>query len=262
MKRAEEARRRERQQRYEDRLAREYGSDELPGVLQRAADHRVRERKLQQAAIQEAQKKGKPSPLATEPQWNSLGPTVRTHRLPQVTSDDSGLIPSIAVDPNDPKIIFIASAGGGVWRTTDGGANWRLVTADIPALQFGAVAIAPSDSKRIYAGTGCADASSFRLGAARSLTGYPLRIGFGLIVSTDGGETWTPLGRDNRPADYFWDMLVDPQNPDIVLVAGDRGVQRSTDGGKTFTAVLHSGFDLEVDGWRGHLGREDQGIAR
>lgn len=240
VKASEERQREEKQRRYEDRLSREYGDENLPGLVERAATTRVRERQREGALVREALKKGLPSPLNTEPLWNFLGPTVRTHRLPSVPLDDSGLVASIAVDPVDPKILFVASAGGGVWRTTDGGAKWDLVTSDIPALQFGAVAIAPSDSKRVYAGTGCADASSFRLGAARSVGGYPLRIGFGMIVSTDGGTTWTSLGRDNRPADYFWDILVDPQNPDIVLVAGDRGVQRSTDGGKTFTAVLRS----------------------
>ncbi len=232
-KREEEEAREKRQGRFEETMDRLYGRH-LPGLLDRATRTRIREH---QAFTQEMRRRKELGLNTTEPAWTFLGPSVRTHRT--LPSDDSGLAADMAVSPTDPKTLFVASGGGGVWRSTDGGSTWKLVTADIPVLQFGAVAVAPSDAQRVYAGAGCADNSTFALGNARS-TGYPLKVGFGMIRSTDGGETWTQLPRENRPADFFWQILVDPQNPDILLVAGDRGVQRSTDGGTTWTAVLRS----------------------
>ncbi len=230
---AEEQARVDRQYRFEESLARQYGTRDLRDLLKRAAETRVREIERDRELRKYRRDRGL-SPQAG-PTWSTLGPTSRIHRLSSVTSDDNGLVASIAINPNDRNNIFIGSAGGGVWRTRDGGTTWSLVTGNVGILQIGAVALAPSQPTRVYAGTGCADASSFRLGNARS-TGYPLKLGVGVLISNDGGDTWR-VSRTS-PADYFWQILVDPTNPDILLVAGDRGVQRSTDGGDTWSAVL------------------------
>ncbi|MEO6326506.1 MAG: hypothetical protein ABIQ65_17920, partial [Thermoanaerobaculia bacterium] len=225
--------RRSAQEKYEEGLAKRYGTRDLSELFSRAARSRLAEVEREETARGGRGGLGV-GPLAA-PVWSTLGPTVRTHRLPSVQSDDSGLVSGVAVNPSDRNVIFIASAGGGVWRTKDAGTTWSLVTADVGILQMGAVAIAPSQPNRVYAGTGCADASSFRLGNARS-AGYPLRVGVGILISNDGGDTWR-VGTSS-PASYFWQILVDPQSPDTLLAAGDRGVQRSTDGGDSWAPVL------------------------
>src|SRR5262249_11817509 len=71
----------------------------------------------------------------------------------------SGRITAVAADPTDPNTIYIAAAGGGVWKTTDGGTDWTPLTDAQPTLFMGAIAVAPSDPNTIYAGTGEADNS-------------------------------------------------------------------------------------------------------
>ena len=101
---------------------------------------------------------------------------------------------------------------------------------------MGAVAVAPSDPKRVYAGTGCADASSYILGVPR--WSYSVKVGVGVLISADGGDTWRIS--KTSPAGMFWDLLVAPDDPNVLLAATDQGIQRSVDGGDTWTAVLQS----------------------
>lgn len=237
---SDEVARRVRRLAASDRRALEmYGTSDLTDVTLRAARHREREiasertRDLFREVVEGVE------PLAA-PAFTFLGPSFRAHRLPGVEGNDNGLVSGIAVSPTDPKVIFVSSSGGGVWRSTDGGGTWRIVTENVGVLQVGAVAIAPSDPKRVYAGTAAADSTTFILGTGTST--YALKNGVGILGSTDGGDTWRVLtpSRDASPADYVWQILVDAQNPDVLLVAGDKGLRRSTDGGQTFTPVLAS----------------------
>ena len=212
-------------------LSDRFGGSDLSDLHRRAALHRADEMKAERAAA------GKGKQLLAAPAWTSLGPTVRSNRLPDVLSDDSGLVAHIALHPTDPKVIFVATAGGGVWRTTDGGATWKLVTDALgTGFQVGAVAVAPSDPKRVYAGTGCADASSFILGVPR--WNYSVKVGIGVLISADAGETWRVS--KTSPAGMFWDLLVAPDDPNVLVAATDQGIQRSKDGGDTWTAVLQT----------------------
>src|SRR5262249_21828921 len=90
----------------------------------------------------------------------------------------SGRIAAIAAHPTDPNTIYIAAAGGGVWKTTDGGTSWIPLTDSQHTLFMGAIALAPSDPNIIYAGTGEATNSSLSF------------YGRGVLKSTDGGATW------------------------------------------------------------------------
>ena len=212
-------------------LADRFGGWDLSDLHRRGALARTAEAKAEREALAKGKR------ILAAPVWSSLGPTVRGHRLPDVLSDDSGLVSHIALHPTDPKVIFVATAGGGVWRTTDGGATWKLVTDALgTGLQVGAVAVAPSSPKRVYAGTGCADASSFILGTPKG--GFSVKVGIGVLISADGGETWR-VSRTS-PGGSFWDLLVAPDNPDVLIAATDQGIQRSTDGGDTWTAVLRT----------------------
>src|SRR5579871_6449710 len=136
--------------------------------------------------------------------------------------------------PGQPNVFYIGVNNGGVWKTTDAGRIWTPIFDDQPTGSIGALAVAPSDPNVIYVGSG------------EGLQRPDLSVGDGMYKSTDGGKTWTHLGlRDGQqiPA-----ILVDPHDPDRVFVAvlghpyganEERGVYRSTDGGKSWKKVLY-----------------------
>jgi photosystem II stability/assembly factor-like uncharacterized protein len=160
--------------------------------------------------------------------WAPIGPSpIAGNR------QDNGLVSAIAVNPNDPNIIFIGTAGGGVWRSRDGGQNWRPLFDRQIALGIGepgGVAIDPNDTDTIYVGT---SGRVTRQAAA------------GLYKSIDGGASFIRLG-SRYPADntgnanrFFsqWInvVIVDPANSRVVYLASTSGVFRSTDGGQNWT---------------------------
>ncbi|HWZ62777.1 MAG TPA: hypothetical protein VNX02_07145 [Steroidobacteraceae bacterium] len=158
--------------------------------------------------------------------WRSIGP-YRGGRALAV----SGI-------PGDPESFYFGAAAGGVWKSTDGGATWEPLTDATPISSVGALAVAPSDRNVIYVGTGEA--------APRGDMTY----GDGVYKSVDGGKTWSHIGlTDTR---QIGALIVDPHNPEVVLVAAlghafgpnkERGVYRTTDGGKSWTKVLYKDED-------------------
>jgi len=154
--------------------------------------------------------------------WRSIGPYRGGRAL------------AVAGVPGDASTFYFGAVAGGVWKTTDGGNTWEPLTDGTPISSVGAIAIAPSNHDIIYAGTGEA--------APRGNMTY----GDGVYRSVDGGKTWSHLGlKDTR---QIGAVIVDPNNPDIVLVAAlghafgpntERGVFRTTDGGKSWTKVLY-----------------------
>ena len=147
----------------------------------------------------------------------------------------------------EPDTYYFGGVAGGVWKTTDGGANWTPLFDKEAISSIGAIAVAPSDHNVVYAGTGEA--------AIRGNTTY----GIGVYKSIDAGHTWKNVGlKDTR---QIGALIVHPQNPDVVLVAAlghafgpnqERGIFRTTDGGKTWTKVLSKdentgGIDVVFD---------------
>ncbi|HEV2388608.1 MAG TPA: hypothetical protein VGS20_15290 [Candidatus Acidoferrales bacterium] len=129
---------------------------------------------------------------------------------------------------------YFGSVDGGVWKSIDAGQAWAPLFDEEPVASVGAIAIAPSDPNIMYVGTG-----------EPCLRG-DISYGDGVYKSTDGGKTWTHLGLDDTR--HIGAILVDPQDPNIVLVAAighawganaERGVFRSTDGGATWQKVLY-----------------------
>lgn len=135
--------------------------------------------------------------------------------------------------PGNDLVYLAGAATGGIWKTTDGGHIWRPVFDDKPVHAMGALAVAPSDYQVVFAGTG---ESSIRSNVS---------IGNGVWKSTDGGETWSHVGLDNTGR--ISRIVIHPTNPDIIYVCAvghsyapqkDRGVYKSTDGGKSWKQVL------------------------
>jgi photosystem II stability/assembly factor-like uncharacterized protein len=145
-----------------------------------------------------------------------------------------GRVLAVTGIPGDPYTFYFGGVAGGVWRTIDGGNSWTPLTDKEPFASVGSIAVAESNPGVIYVGTGEA--------CIRGNTSY----GNGVYKSTDGGKTWASLGL--KDTQHIAKVLVHPRNPDLVYVAAlghaygpnpDRGVYRSTDGGKNWEKVLY-----------------------
>jgi photosystem II stability/assembly factor-like uncharacterized protein len=143
--------------------------------------------------------------------------------------------------PGDPNRFYFGTVDGGIWKTTNSGVTWTPVFDHQPVASIGAIAVAPSDPKIIYVGTGESDIRS------------DLASGDGLYRSTDGGESWQNLGlRDTRQISR---IVIDPLNANIVYVGAlghaygpnnERGVYESTDGGEHWKKVLDQGPETGI----------------
>jgi len=138
--------------------------------------------------------------------------------------------------PGDPLVYYAGAAAGGIFKTTDGGITWNPIFDDQIVLIIGSLAVAPSDSNIIWAGTG---ETWFR-----NDNKY-LPIGNGVYKSSDEGKTWAHVGLEKTGR--IGRIVIDPKDPDIVFVAAmghsygpqeERGVFRTVDGGKTWRRVL------------------------
>lgn len=149
---------------------------------------------------------------------------------PAVTS---GRISDLAVDPNDRSYYFVAAASGGVWKTTNGGITFRPVFDNEKSFSIGCVVLDPSNRDVVWVGSG-------ENNSQRSVS-----WGDGIYKSTDGGNSWKNLGLNK--SEHIGKIIIDPNNTNTVYVAaqgplwgpgGDRGLYKTTDGGKTWTKSL------------------------
>ena len=172
----------------------------------------------------------------SSPPWYSVGPAGVGSLRPV-----SGRVAAIAIDPTDNNTFYVAAAGGGVWKTTDGGNSYVPTSDFLGDTAMGAIAVAPSDPLTIYAGTGEASNSG------------DSQYGIGLLKSTDGGTTWSLIP---GPGNAFYrraisKIVVSPTDPSLVYLTttdfvengrgyGDTGVWKSTDGGTSWTNTTAS----------------------
>ena len=155
-------------------------------------------------------------------------------RYRQVGPFRGGRVTTVTGVPGQPRTFYMGSTGGGVWRTTDAGASWQNVSdGQFAAGSMGAIRVAPSNPNVIYAGTGSDGIRS------------NVSTGVGVYKSTDGARTWQHVGLPN--AGQIGAVEIHPTNPDIAFVAAignafkpnrERGVYRTTDGGRTWRNVL------------------------
>lgn len=141
---------------------------------------------------------------------------------------------AIVGEPGNPAVVYIGAAAGGIFKTTDGGLNWSPIFDKQDVAAIGSLAIAPSAHNIVWAGTG----ESFLI-----RPDYPM--GDGIYKSTDSGRTWQHMGLDLTG--HIGRIVVNPHNPDIVYACAlgqayrpqkERGIFRTTDGGKTWQQVL------------------------
>ena len=153
-----------------------------------------------------------------------------------------GRVVAVAGDPLHEQVFYFGSTGGGVWKTTDGGIFWQNCSDGFfQRASVGAIAVAPSDPNVIYVGMG---ETTIRGNVAH---------GDGVYKSTDGGKTWTHMGLTETR--QIGKIRVHPTDPNLVYVAAlghahgpnrERGVYRSSDGGKTWQHILNRGEDVGV----------------
>jgi photosystem II stability/assembly factor-like uncharacterized protein len=143
-----------------------------------------------------------------------------------------GRVSRAAGVPGDPLTYYAATASGGVWKSSDGGSNWKPLFDDQPVASIGSLAVAPSDPNIIYVGSGEANIRG------------NVAAGNGIYKSTDAGKTWQQVWKQEG---QIGTLIVHPTNPDIAFAAvlghafgpnPERGVYRTTDGGKLWQRVL------------------------
>jgi photosystem II stability/assembly factor-like uncharacterized protein len=145
----------------------------------------------------------------------------------------SGRVVAFAVDPHDPSRYFVAAGSGGVWKTINAGTTWTPVFDNEGSYSIGDIVLDPRDPNIVWVGTG-------ENNSQRSV-GY----GDGVYRSEDGGKSWKRMGLEK--SEHIGRIVIDPRNSDVVYVAaqgplwgpgGDRGLYKTTDGGKTWKSVL------------------------
>ena len=153
--------------------------------------------------------------------WRSIGP-----------ADMGGRVADIAGIPSPSKTFYVATVAGGIWKTTNAGTTFRPLFDGQRVVSMGALAIAPSDTNQIWAGTGEQNSRN------------SISPGGGIFKSGDGGKTWKLMGLEKTQ--QIGRIIVHPTNPDIVYVAAlghawdanpERGLYETTDGGKSWQLI-------------------------
>ncbi len=176
---------------------------------------------------------GRPQPPASQPAVPTIAPAAYSQLGFRYIGPPGNRVSAVAGVPGDYRTYYLGAASGGIWKSIDAGVNWKPVFDDQPAQSIGALAVAPSDPNVVWAGTG------------EPWVRFNISIGNGVYKSTDAGNTWQHMGLDltGRIAR----IVINPRDPNNVFVAAmghsygpqpERGVFRTTDGGRTWQRVL------------------------
>lgn len=169
-------------------------------------------------------------------EYRSIGPAIMGGRI----ADVEGV-------PGDANVVYVASASGGLWKTTNGGVTWKPIFERQGTISIGDIALAPNNPDVVWVGTG------------ESNVRNSVSFGDGVYKSTDGGKTWQHMGL--KETERISAIAINPHNPDIVYIGAlghafgpndERGVFMTTDGGKTWSKTLfidnqHGVADLDID---------------
>jgi len=175
--------------------------------------------------------------LTTQPKWQQVGKNI----VPAY-GGGAGRVNVIRIHPADTNIIYIGSAGGGVWKSTDGGNSWSTTTDKYPVTSIADIAIDATNGNNIYVATG--DGAGYEVGDDFWGGVYTA----GILRSTDGGTTWMQVGRE-IPQDsrsIIQRLIINPSHPNILLVATRHGIYQTTNSDTSWKKVLtHHCYDME-----------------
>ncbi len=158
-------------------------------------------------------------------EWRGIGPALM-----------SGRIADIAVDPADRSTWYVGVGSGGVWKTRNRGVTWESIFDGQGSYSIGCITLDPNNSHTVWVGSG------------ENVSGRHVAYGDGVYKSLDGGQSWTHMGLKN--SEHIGMIAVDPRDSNVVYVAaqgplwsggGDRGLFKTTDGGKTWNNILSGG---------------------
>ncbi|MCA1592894.1 MAG: glycosyl hydrolase [Acidobacteria bacterium] len=169
-------------------------------------------------------------------EWRNLGP-----------GNMSGRVADIESVAGNPNVVYVASASGGLWKTTNAGVTWRPLFERQGTISIGDIALEPGNPDVVWLGTG------------ESAVRNSVSFGDGVYKSTDGGKTWQHMGL--RDTEHVSKILVNPRNPEVAYVGAlghafgandERGVYMTTDGGRTWARTLyvdneHGVADMDID---------------
>nr|WP_293302046.1 glycosyl hydrolase [Allomuricauda sp.] len=186
--------------------------------------------------------------LQTTTSWSQVDSTLFENLTFRFIGPEGNRAIAIAGVPGDPMVNYIGAASGGLWKTMDGGINWNPIFDGQEVSSIGSVALAPSNPNIVWVGTG----ETFVIRPAHAM-------GDGIYKSEDAGKNWKRMGLEKTGR--IGRVIVHPTNPDIVYAAAlghtygpqqERGVYKTTDGGKTWKQILfideHTGAaELAID---------------
>ena len=173
------------------------------------------------------------APCSLLAQQTSLNQDVYSQLKYRYIGPEGNRATSVAGVPGKPNIWYVGAASGGIFKSTDGGIHWNPIFDSEPVSSIGSLAVADSDPNIVWAGTG------------ESFIRSHISVGQGIYRSTDAGKTWSLMGLEKTGR--IGRIEIDPANPNIVLACAlghaygpqqERGVFRTTDGGKTWDKVL------------------------
>jgi len=159
-------------------------------------------------------------PKSVAGNWSALGP------IGKPTGGGAGRVNFIRFDPTNSNNMFLGTPDGGLWKSTNGGTSWTTNTDQLTVIGCTDIVIDPTNTQKMFLATGDGDAGD--------------SFSIGILKTTDGGATWVPTGS----ATVTWTasqgrtlsrMLINPNNPQIIMAFGSNGIYRSTDGGTTWT---------------------------
>lgn len=159
-----------------------------------------------------------------------------------------GRVNVIRFDPNNSNTIYLGAAGGGVWKSVNGGSNWSDLTGSIPVTSIADIAIDPSNSNNVYVATG--DGYGYEATWQSDNDFWGGVYSAGVIKSTDGGLTWSTTGLSyaQNNMEIVQRLIISPLNPSILLAATRNGIYRTSNGGANWTVVNSSHcYDMEFN---------------
>ncbi|MEY4105757.1 MAG: hypothetical protein RL181_99, partial [Bacteroidota bacterium] len=160
--------------------------------------------------------------------WSSMGPTSSDGGYAGI-----GRINRVAFHPTNSSTYFANTAGGGLWKTTNGGSSWTSLTDNLASIGTSGLVINPTNTDIMYLATGDGD-------------GYDT-YSYGVLKTTDGGTNWSATGLTFTPGWVIYKIVMHPNDPNTLLVGTNGGIFRTTDAGATWTQVVTniSAYDLE-----------------